>query len=242
VPSPRLYRPQISEELEGIVLRALSRKPSQRFESAAQMLDALGMLMVREGHRVTNNDLAAFLQAMGPEGSEAPIARVRSVPETLVVVAGEAVAADPARPQAEVDALVEGWCDDLVGAGAQIWEREHGAFLAVWIVDEDLSKTAPHVVGALRELRDVARGAGCRLSVGIAPGKARIFEDTRRPGRAWELAGPFHLARWLMNLSGERDALLVSRLVADEVPKAAPRPLGHLELEEGRRVEVHQIG
>jgi serine/threonine protein kinase len=34
VPSPRLYRPQLSEELEAVVLKALARQPEHRFASA----------------------------------------------------------------------------------------------------------------------------------------------------------------------------------------------------------------
>lgn len=241
VPSPRLYRPQISEELEGLVLKALARRPEQRFASAGEMLDALGMLMVREGHRATNNDLAAFLQIIGPEGQERKVPRVRSMPETLCVAAVEASPSGAPIEDEEVHRLVEGWSDQLVGAGAQIWERDGTSLLAVWTVEEDLAKTVPHAVGALRALRDVARQAGCRLGVGIAPGKARIFEDTRRPGRNWELSGPFYLARWMMNLSSDRDRMVVTGVTAREVPAAEPQSVGRLGIEDGRFIQLYEI-
>ena len=241
VPSPRLYRPQISEDLEGIVLKALARRPEQRFGSAVEMLDAIGMLLVREGHRATNNDVAAFLQAMGPEGEDRQASKVRSVPETLIVVAAEATPENVERPAAEVDALVEEWCDELVRAGAQIWEREHRSFLAVWTVEEDLSKTLPHVVGALRGLVEMARASACTLGVGVAPGKARIFEDTRRPGRNWELAGPFFMARWMMNLSAHRGRLLLTKVGAEHSAVAQPTPLGRVAIEDGRYIELFEV-
>lgn len=240
VPSPRLYRPQVSEELEAIVLKALARRPSQRFATAAEMLDAIGGLMVREGHRATNNDLAAYLQAMGPEGVEPRGPAVRAIPETLVVVAIEAVGPSD-RPGDEVASQVERWAEDLVGAGAQIWERERGGILAVWAVEEDLSRTVPHVVGAVRHLQEVAAEQGIRLAVGIAPGRSRIFEDTHRPARNWELSGPFRVARWLMNLSMQRGPMALTALAAREAHAARPVAVGQVDLGEGLHVGVFEV-
>ncbi|MCB9663544.1 MAG: serine/threonine protein kinase [Alphaproteobacteria bacterium] len=241
VPSPRLYRPQISEGLESIVLKALARQPEQRFASAGEMLDALGMLMIREGHRATNNDLAAYLQIIGPEGADRKVPRVRSMPETLVVVSMEASPEDPTRPEDEVARLVEGWADELVRAGAQIWERERTSLLGVWTVEEDLSKTLPHVVGAVAELGEIGRAAGCRLAIGVAPGRARIYEDTRRPGRNWELSGPFYLARWMMNLSAHRGRLVITKVGAEHAKAASVERLGKVAIEDGRYIELFEV-
>jgi serine/threonine protein kinase len=38
---PRSYRPEISEEVEAVIMRALSKKPEDRYQSAAQMQHAL---------------------------------------------------------------------------------------------------------------------------------------------------------------------------------------------------------
>ncbi len=242
VPSPRLYRPQVTAELEAVVLKALARRPNQRFASAAEMLDAIGGLMVREGHRATNNDLAAYLQAMGPEGESGQGPKVRALPETLVVVSAEAI---PQREGGVADQLaerVEGWAADLVGAGAQIWERERGGLLAVWTVEEDLSRTVPHVVGAMRQLQEVAMEAGFQLAVGVAPGRTNLFEDTHRPARNWELSGPFRVARWLMNLSASRGGRLMLTSLAASEAKAAPSvPVGRVDLGDGLIVGVHEV-
>ena len=53
VPPPRVVRPEISEDLEQLLYRSLARSRSGRFQSAAEMLDALSRLMVSEGHRAT---------------------------------------------------------------------------------------------------------------------------------------------------------------------------------------------
>src|SRR4029077_13489797 len=40
-PPPRHYRPDLADELESIVMRALSRDPRERFQAAAELHDAL---------------------------------------------------------------------------------------------------------------------------------------------------------------------------------------------------------
>jgi len=95
VPSPRAYRPEISEDLEAFLLRALSRRPEDRFHDAAEMLEVVSALMVREGHRATNNDLAAFLREVinssaAAARGEQPQSRAqrgnRALPPSAVVV------------------------------------------------------------------------------------------------------------------------------------------------------------
>ncbi len=48
-------------ELDGIVARALEKDPSRRFQSAAEMRDALESFVVRSGFTVRTDDLAALL-------------------------------------------------------------------------------------------------------------------------------------------------------------------------------------
>jgi hypothetical protein len=241
VPSPRLYRAQISEELEGVILKSLARQSSQRYQSAAEMLDAIGMLMVREGHRVTNNDLAAFLQAMGPEGEAAPPPKVKSNVETLVVAALEV--GSGAHPMAvdDISQAAEAVGDELVRQGAQIWEREGGSVLAVWSVEDTLPASLEKALDALRRVRQSTKERGGKLAVGLAPGKARIFADTRRPGRAWELAGPFFLARWMMNLSSHRGKIVMSAVASSAVPGVGAQRIGHVAIEEGRAIGIAEI-
>jgi serine/threonine protein kinase len=241
VPSPRLYRPEVSEELEEIVLRALARKPEQRFATAAEMLDALGLLMVREGHRVTNHDVADFLASMR-EGTAADRANVESVHETIVVLSAEASLRDPSDEDAgRVRKLIESWTDSLVRAGAQIWERESRSVLAVWMVDGPLEQTMSTAVDVVRSLRASSRHSGFRMAAGLAPGRARVFSDTRRPPRGWELAGPFYLSRWMMNLSAHRGRLLLSRAGVEHIQRHEAGRLGRVSIEDGRYIHLFEI-
>lgn len=243
VPSPRLYRPQVSEELEALVLKALERKPENRFASAAEMLDALGMLMVREGHRATNHELAGFLEAVGADGGRVRTAEINAVQTTLLVLAAEASSAIAHETRdGELMELVDDWTDQLVRSGAQIWEREERSILAVWLVDESLDVTIPLAVEAVQAVREAARLEGYYLATGLAPGKASIFADTRRPARGWELAGPFYLARWMMNLSAHRGRLLITRAAVSHLGREGAQRLGRVSIEEGRYIHLYEIG
>ena len=61
VPSPKGYRPEISDDLERLLLKALSKRPEDRFQTAGEMHEAMTTIMVREGYRVTNTDLANYM-------------------------------------------------------------------------------------------------------------------------------------------------------------------------------------
>ena len=241
VPSPRLYRPEVSEELEEIVLRSLGRLPEQRFANDGEMLDSLGLLMVREGHRVTNHDVADFLQSLG-DPAAADRANVEAIHQTIVVLSAEASTREGGEDDAgALRGLVEGWTDSLVRSGAQIWEREARSVLAVWVVDETLAETMSAAVDAVRALRTTSRHEGFRMAAGVAPGRARVFSDTRRPARGWELAGPFYLARWMMNLSAHRGRLLLSRGGVQHVEGLDATRLGRVSIEDGRYIHLYEL-
>ncbi len=64
-PPPRTYAPEISAEFEAVILRLLAKLPEQRYESATQLLDALGALArapERNAYppRVTSHTVDAF--------------------------------------------------------------------------------------------------------------------------------------------------------------------------------------
>ncbi|MCB9654564.1 MAG: protein kinase [Deltaproteobacteria bacterium] len=63
-PQPHFYRPDLDEEIEEITLRALSRVPADRFQSAAELHDAIHDYVFRCGATISPSDLARFMQAL----------------------------------------------------------------------------------------------------------------------------------------------------------------------------------
>ena len=142
VPSPRAYRPEISEALEELLFKGLARKASDRFETAGEMLEAVSSLMLREGHRATNNDLASFLKdivdvAQGGKGvkSEKKSVSQRTLPPTTVVVLSTEAYMPPrsmASPKITLSDLSDRWMKAVIDAKGEVWETHDGSMLVVW--------------------------------------------------------------------------------------------------------------
>ena len=94
--------------------------------------------------------------------------------------------------------------------------------------------------GRRQRLDDATAEAGYRLSAGIAPGVARLMANTRRPTAGWELAGPFYLARWLMNLSAHRGRVLLTEVASRQIEETtllvAPIPI-----QGNRFINLHEL-
>jgi serine/threonine protein kinase len=250
VPSPRAWRPEISEDLEALLLRALARRPRDRFQNAGEFLEQLSALMVREGHRATNNDLAVYLTALlqedrGPAGGadrSAPAANVAPQPLAVVVLAAEA--APPPRslasPRTSPAVLMQEWAQLIDDSGGEIWERGEGAMLVVWPARGGLRSSLSRALQAALGLQRATAAAGYRLSAGLAPGVARIVPETRRPSDGWELAGPFYLARWMMNLSAHRGRVLLTEVAAQTV-QARSTLLGRIPIQGNRHIHLYEL-
>ncbi len=246
VPSPRTYRPEISEDLEAIILKSLRALPDDRYQDAGAMLEDIGVLMVQEGHRATNNDLAAFVRnVIESAGKPQPKKQVesRTAPQAVVVLAVEA--APPPRslasPKASLQALAQEWAGIVTEAGGEIWERENSSMLVCWPA-EDMKSTLVEAVKCTLSLKSVSTNVGYRLSAGLAPGVARIDTSTRRPGQGWELAGPFYLARWMMNLSAHRGRPLLTEVGARAVGKHPTHLLGRISILGNRYINLYEVG
>lgn len=249
VPSPRACRQEISEDLERILLKALERRPENRFQDAGEFLEALTHLMVREGHRATNTDLATYLKAVmeapaGGRDGQGKGARFTSIePSAVVVLAAEA--SPPPRslasPRLSLDQLSQSWARVVYDAGGRLWERGDGSILVVWVAPRGIPETIRTVVGCARALQRVTVEAGYRLSAGVAPGVARIAPDTQRPPEGWALAGPFYLARWMMNLSAHRGRVLLTEVGAQEV-KDHTTLLGRIPIQGNRHINLYELG
>ncbi|MSP55994.1 MAG: serine/threonine protein kinase [Myxococcales bacterium] len=248
VPSPRGFRPEISEDLEEFLLKTLARTREDRWANASEMNDAIAQLIVREGHRATNNDLAAYLREVSeqiptaaPRDSQA--SRRTLAPTPIVVVAMEA--SPPPRslatPQVTLAALSNEWTGIIAEADGEIWERGEGAFLVCWTVSSGFRETVARAVRTALALRRCTIQAGYRLSVGVAPGVARIQPDTHRPGDGWELAGPFYLARWMMNLSAHRSRVLLTEVGARQV-EGGTSALGRIPIQGNKYINLYEVG
>ena len=244
VPSPRGYRPDISEDLEAILLRALEAQPKKRYRNAADMLEDISRLMVREGHRATNNDLAAFMRSVIESGAGQKPRETTIQPSAIVVLAVEAF--PPPRslssPKASLPALTQEWSGIIGEAGGQIWERDDGSMLICWS-DSALPDVIGRAVHTTMALKKATKRAGYRLSAGLAPGVARVFKDTGRPGEGWELAGPFYLARWMMNLSAHRGRPLVTEVGVKAVDKRENKValLGRISILGNRYINLYEV-
>lgn len=254
VPSPRTYRSDISEDLEGILLKALAARPQDRYLTAGQMLEDIGVLMVREGHRATNNDLAAFVRNV----IESDRARAESKakqnsssldPSAVVVLSCEAFPPPRtlATPKQSLAALTQEWSGIIAETGGQVWEQEDGSMLICWTDEEggstDLQAMVGGAVDTVLALKRATTKAGYRLSAGVTPGVARINRDTQRPGDGWELGGPFYLARWMMNLSAHRGRPLLTEVGAKQVENDQKTALlGRISILGNRYINLYEVG
>ncbi|MFB6265415.1 MAG: serine/threonine protein kinase, partial [Bradymonadaceae bacterium] len=59
---PSLYNPNIPDQLEDIVLKALAKDPDDRFQSAAEMAQALERFMRDQDYYYGNKELGAFMK------------------------------------------------------------------------------------------------------------------------------------------------------------------------------------
>ncbi len=248
VPSPRAYRPEISEELEAILLKALSRRQEERYQEAGELLEAITTLMVREGHRATNSDLSTYLKAVieaanAESRGDSPNLAINDLPPTAIVVLAVEASPPPrslASPRTSLPALSLDWASIVHEAGGELWERADGSLLVVWQARGGMGPSLDKAVAAARTLQRVTVEAGYRLSAGVAPGVARIAPDTRRPPAGWELAGPFYLARWMMNLSAHRGRVLLTEVGARQV-RGQTTLLGRIPIQGNRHINLHEL-
>lgn len=252
VPSPRAFRPEISEDLEAFLLRTLSRHREDRWADAAEMMDALSALIVREGHRATSTDLAQYtrevIDAANAAAQQAAAPRApragRALPSVPVVVLAMEASPPPrsiASPRTSLAALAQEWAGVLEEAGGEIWERGDGSMLICWAAAAGFRETVSKAVKTALSLQRLTAQAGFRLSVGVAPGVARLHPENHRPTEGWELAGPFYLARWMMNLSAHRGRVLLTEVGARQVEEGT-QLLGRIPIQGNKFINLYEVG
>jgi serine/threonine protein kinase len=241
IPPIRKYREDVSEDLEAIVLRMLAQKADDRYPDAGYALDDISGLMVREGHRATNSDLAVFVR----DTVERPQARPEEDGHAAVGLVVLAVEASPpprslSTPATSLAQLTQEWAGVITEADGEVWERSSGSMLVCWTRDFD--EAIKRAVDTSVQLKRVTERAGYSLSAGVAPGVARLNPHTERPPEGWELAGPFYLARWMMNLSAHRGRLLLTDVGARNVPQHRTLLLGRISILGNRFINLYELG
>lgn len=250
VPSPRAYRPEISEALEELLFKGLARRPSERYANAGEMLEAVSALMLREGHRATNNDLSSFLkdivesaQGTQPAKHSSQAANNRTLPPSTVVVLSTEAYLPPrsmASPKITLSDLSDRWMKAVLDANGEVWETNDGSMLIVWVARSGIRDASLRAVLTAKTLKQIAERMEYRFSAGIAPGIARIASDSRRPAEGWELAGPFYLARWMMNLSAHRNRVLLTEVSAKHLPDKT-EVLGRIPIHGNRYINLFEL-
>jgi hypothetical protein len=146
-----------------------------------------------------------------------------------------------AAPRSSLGHLTQEWASLVDEAGGEIWERGEGSMLVVWVAQGGLRASIGCAVQAAEVIQTATVAAGYRLSAGVAPGVARISADTRRPADGWELAGPFYLGRWMMNLSAHRGRILLTEVGAQRVG-GRTNALGRIPIQGNRYINLYELG
>jgi len=108
IPRPSLANPQVSPELDDIVMKALQREPRQRWQSATKMGEALRSVIAQSGHYVDYRQVADWVTSVYADNSGEGIAARRKAQNTPVV------AFPVTRPIAPRTSIV-----DTIAAGAK---------------------------------------------------------------------------------------------------------------------------
>jgi len=106
VPDPRGINPSIALEVAQVIKRALTKLPSDRYQTAEEMQEALERAMQRSQLRGSSTALAAFLERVFPE----EIARQQQM--VARAQAGEAIARPSGKELQVAGALTEGDPDE----------------------------------------------------------------------------------------------------------------------------------
>lgn len=254
VPPVRQFRHDVSEKIEKIVQKGLAKNLSDRYQHAGEMLEDISWVMAEENYRATSNDLAIYIRdAMEADNPSTlaglssanipmPVAPKDALPQTIVVCAVEIVMPPRslATPRLSTSEMMNVWTNIITKAKGDIWERNDGSMIAVWRAQDSLEATCKRVIQCAKMLRKQAKNAEYRSSVGISPGGVRLQPDTNKPTDEWDLAGPFFLARWMMNLSAHRGRMLTTEVVASCVEEEL-LPIGRIPIQANKCITLFEF-
>lgn len=247
VPSPKVFRPEISQDLENFLFKGLAKEREDRFPTAGRMLEGLSKVMVEENHRVTNNDLATYIRRVSDQNRRTDtlvgdLGAQNALPETIIALSAGAIV--PSRsmgtPRLSLSELLNVWKKGVKKGGGEVWESNDESIVVVWKANASLEEAIQKCFLVSSYLQNKAKEADFKVSIGIAPGVAKISSETKRPAEGWELAGPFYLSRWLMNLSAHRNRVIVTGVVAKSLRKKTSF-LGKILVQEDRTINLYEV-
>lgn len=85
IPRPSLANPQVSAELDEIVLKALQRSPKLRWQSAARMGEALRGVIAQSGHYIDYHHVADWVKSVYADDPAEAVAERRKAQRTPIV-------------------------------------------------------------------------------------------------------------------------------------------------------------
>ena len=97
-PAPSTINPAVPPEVDQVVLTALAKNPTQRWQTAAQLRNALAALAERPGLRATTLDLTRWLDA-----TTAPASAPAALPQTIIAEPPTLAAASAPLPATVID-------------------------------------------------------------------------------------------------------------------------------------------
>ncbi len=227
-PSPRLISPSISPDLEAILLRALEKRPEDRFPSARDMLAAVEAFSQRQGLHMSTVGLSNLVEeVLGPHGGTmAPSEGIEAdLPPPIEIGAGPEgpVQTGPPPTSPVPGASAPSRPASASSAGTPLLETDHATVRRVHgvtlvhlfgVLDEqfDHARVVPHLKGeVLLDTGDVTR----ITSFGIRS-LLHLFSETRAEvGHLWHVRSS---VAFVNQVSMIRSLLAGGRIISFQAP------------------------
>ncbi|MBK7070679.1 MAG: protein kinase [Myxococcales bacterium] len=177
VPSPSARRADLPRELEQIILKALAKKPDDRYQTAGELLEAIEQFASRERLALSNMGLSRYVRDLFGERPE-PWYELEAAGEETGLVTIETAALAPV---VEPDPFAPNSTQRSLGGGVKPAPREWGATGPVAAVTptafaENAAPTAPYRPDPLRR-------ASANLDAAAAPTLLTPAEPMADPPR-----------------------------------------------------------
>ena len=166
-PTPKSLRPEIDEELNEIIMKAIARDPDHRFQKAEELEDALVGLMQKSGEI----DISHWMKNASREDLGASPTRAKSMPEILISSPITGVSKPPPEVTPAAPVTTSATSENKVG-------KETGTSLSK---TQDPLEPAPKAAGSKKVL--YAAAAAAAVVIGIIAVKGAGGGSTADTGK-----------------------------------------------------------